>query len=86
MKSICNNVICATIIAVLINLIVPQIVKPFATQKQIKPPPPHGASKLNFKDQLVHMLVHHSQVPLSSSVIVAIIVVVSVSLCLCCCK
>ncbi len=84
MKSICNKVICATVIAVLINLIVPQIVKPFATQKQITPP--NGAANLNFKDQLVHMFVHHAQVPLSSSLIVAIIVAVSVSICLCCCK
>lgn len=84
MKSICNKVICTTIIAVLINLIVPQIVKPFATQKQISPP--RGAANLNFKDQLVHMLVHHAQVPLSSSLIIAVIVAVSVLICLCLCK
>ena len=84
MKSICNKVICTTIIAVLINLIVPQIVKPFATQKQISPP--RCAANLNFKDQLVHMLVHHAQVPLSSSLIIAVIVAVSVLICLCLCK
>lgn len=86
MKSICNKVICATVIAVLINLIVPQIVKPFATRKQISPPHGPGSTPLHFKDQLVHMLVHHAQVPLSSSLIVAIIVAVSVSMCLCICK
>ena len=84
MKSICNKVICTTIIAVLINLIVPQIVKPFATQKQISPP--RGGANLNFKDQLVHMLVHHAQVQLSSSLIIAVIVAVSVLICLCLCK
>ena len=44
----------------------------FATPKQITPP--NGAQKLNFWDQLMHMFVHHKQVPLTSSIIVAVIV------------
>ena len=48
------------------------------TPDQIKPP--NGASNLSFFDQLMHMLVHHAQVPITSSIIVAIIVGISVYL------
>jgi len=66
-------------IGVGINLILPQVVKPFATQEEIKPPT-GNAKDLNFKQQLVHMMVHHSQVPISSSIIVGTIVGLSVFL------
>jgi hypothetical protein len=65
-------------IAVVINLVLPQVVKPFATKDQIKPP--KGAQNLPFFDQLMHMLVHHAQVPVSSSLIVAVIVGLSLYL------
>ena len=48
---------------------------PFASRAEIKPP--NGAQNLSFKEQLMHMFVHHAQVPLTSSIIVAIIVYVS---------
>ena len=48
---------------------------PYATQDEIKPP--NGAENLSFKEQLMHMFVHHAQVPLTSSIIVAIIVILS---------
>lgn len=60
------------IIAVLINLILPFLIRPFATADQIKPP--KGAEFLSFPSQLMHMFVHHAQVPLSSSIIIAVIV------------
>lgn len=73
------NFICKCIvIAVLINLILPQILRPFATLAQIKPP--GGAAALSFLDQLMHMFVHHAQVPVTSSIIVAVIVGLSVYL------
>ena len=65
-------------IAVVINLVLPQVLKPFATKDQIKPP--QGAQNLPFLDQLMHMFVHHAQVPVSSSLIVAVIVGLSVYL------
>ena len=49
-----------------------------ATPEQIKPP--NGADKLSFLDQLMHMFVHHAQVPVSSSVIVGLIVTLSIIL------
>ena len=78
MKSGFSCVLNACIYAVVLNLVLPMIAKPFATKDEIKPP--NGAAKLSFKSQIVHMLVHHSQVPIASSVIVALIVALSITL------
>jgi hypothetical protein len=68
----------ALIFAVILNLALPLIAKPMATPDEIKPP--NGAHNLDFKGQIMHMLVHHSQVPLTSSIIVGLIVVLAVVL------
>ena len=60
-----------------INIVLPMIVKPFATPDEIKPPT-GNAKDLNMKQQLIHMMVHHAQVPVSSSIIVGTIVGLSV--------
>ena len=65
-------------IATILNLILPQLVAKFATDTEIFPP--NGAKQLSFKSQIIHMLVHHAQVPLSSSCIVFTIVFISVLL------
>ena len=67
------------IIGVGLNLVLPQIVKPIATPDEIKPPT-GNAKDLSFKSQLVHIMVHHTQVPISSSIIVGAIVGLSVYL------
>ena len=66
------------LISVLINLIVPKILHNFATPNQINPP--YGAKNLNFLDQIMHMFIHHNQVPFSSSLIIVIIVGLSLLL------
>lgn len=71
-----KQVIKSVMIAVLINIVLPYVMKPFATKSEIKPP--NGAHNLSFKEQLMHMFVHHAQVPLTSSIIVAVIVSLSV--------
>jgi len=71
-------VLSCIVVGVVINLVLPFIVKPFATPEQIKPP--DGAGNLSFFGQLIHMFVHHAQVPFSSSVIISIIVGLSVIL------
>ena len=63
-------------VAVIINLVLPYVLKAFATKNEIKPP--NGAHNLSFKEQLMHMFVHHAQVPLTSSIIVGVIVSLSV--------
>ena len=70
-----RQIMLAVIIGVIINLVLPYIIKPFATPEQITPP--NGAENLSYFDQLIHMFVHHAQVPLTSSVIIAIIVGIS---------
>lgn len=62
-------------IAVLLNFMLPMLLKSLATEEEIKPP--NGAGSLDFKGQLMHMFVHHAQVPVSSSIIVGVIVIVS---------
>jgi len=63
-------------IGVIINLVLPKVLLPLSTPEEIKPP--NGAANLSFKEQLMHMFVHHSQVPVTSSIIVAIILSVSI--------
>ena len=66
----------AAIIGVILNVVLALCLSPFATKDEIKPP--NGASELSFKSQIMHMLVHHGQVILTSSLIVALLVGLSV--------
>ncbi len=68
----------AAVAGVGINLILPALIEPLATEDEISPP--DGAANLPLKGQLIHMLVHHNQVPFTSSVIVGAIVYLSVVL------
>ena len=43
-------IIYSIIVAVIINLFLPKLIMPFATEEEIKPP--NGADKLSFKGQL----------------------------------
>jgi hypothetical protein len=74
-----NNVTKAVFVGVALNLVLPKLVTPYATPEEIKPPT-GNAKDLDLKQQLVHMLVHHGQVPLSSSLIVGTLVGLSVFL------
>tara|TARA_Y100000817_G_C16802824_1_gene520484 strand:+ start:250 stop:531 length:282 start_codon:yes stop_codon:yes gene_type:complete len=68
----------AMIVGVFLNLVLPLVVTPFATKEEVNPP--QGAAALSYKGQFLHMLVHHKQVPLVSSLIVALIVGLAVYL------
>jgi len=72
-----NKLIRPMLVGVALNLALPIVAIPFATADEIKPPT-GDAKDLSFKEQLVHILVHHGQIPLSSSIIVASIVGLSV--------
>jgi len=71
-------IINSIIMGVVLNLGLPLVMKSFATEDEISPP--NGASKLSFKSQFMHMMVHHNQIPLMSSIIIVIIVGLSVKL------
>ena len=72
------HVIYAIIISILLNIILPMILVPYATPEEIKPP--LGANSLSLKSQFMHMMVHHQQVPFTSSFIVALIVALAIIL------
>lgn len=65
----------AAAVGVLLNIVLSYALSPFATEDEIKPP--NGAANLSFKSQIMHMLVHHKQVMLTSSLIVALLVGIS---------
>tara|TARA_B100001094_G_scaffold271941_1_gene277501 strand:+ start:7184 stop:7432 length:249 start_codon:yes stop_codon:yes gene_type:complete len=75
MKSYLINPI---IFGIILNLVLPLILKPFATPEEVRPT--NGAASLSLKGQFMHMMIHHNQVPFMSSVIIAIIVGLSVYL------
>ena len=66
----------AAAIAVVLNLLLSFLLQPFASRAEIKPPA--GAHKLSYKSRLMHLFVHHAQIPLTSSIMVAVIVGASV--------
>lgn len=73
-----KSLVYCLIVGVLINLILPKLLKPLATPDQIKPP--QGAEKLSFFDQIMHMFIHHEQVPVTSSIIIVVVVYLSIKL------
>ena len=68
----------AIVIGVVLNIVLPMVLTPFATEEEKMPK--GGAASLDPKGQFMHMLVHHGQVPVMSSVIIALIVGLSVFL------
>ena len=62
----------SALIGVILNVALSYLLSPFATEEEIKPP--NGAANLSFKEQIMHMLVHHKQVMITSSLIVALLV------------
>jgi hypothetical protein len=72
----CSTLINKTVlIATALNIVLPMLLKPYATPEESKPP--QGAAQLSMKGQFMHMMVHHNQVPLSSTMIVGLIVYLS---------
>tara|TARA_B100000927_G_scaffold277182_1_gene258577 strand:- start:792 stop:1049 length:258 start_codon:yes stop_codon:yes gene_type:complete len=79
MKDIINSLVFkSSVVSVILNVILALALSPFATKDEIKPP--NGANKLSFKSQIMHMLVHHGQVILTSSLIVFVLTGLSVYL------
>jgi len=74
MKNNCNTILCAIVVAVLINLIVPQVLKGKGG---------HTASGKTIGQEIRDMMTHHANTPVSSSIVMAVIVGVSVWVCCC---
>ena len=73
-----NIALKASLVAIVLNIVLPFILTPFATAEEIKPT--NGAASLSYKSQFMHMMVHHNQVMVTSSLIIAIIVYLSVKI------
>lgn len=65
----------SALVGVVLNIVLSYGLSLFATAEEVKPP--NGAAKLSFKSQVMHMLVHHKQVMLTSSLIVALLAGIS---------
>ena len=76
-----NKLVCVVIIAVLLNLVCPLVVKSMTMREEINPP--NGVEKLSVKSQFMHLMVRNQRVPVTSSVIIAVLIVVSFHLCSC---
>jgi len=68
----------AVLLGIVLNIVLPMILTPFATKEEKMPP--NGAASLGPKSQFMHMMVHHNQVPVMSSFIIALMVGLSVFL------
>lgn len=69
-------IISSIVIAILLNLIIPQIFIQVANEEEKK----LDNEDLGFKGNLMRLIVYHSRIPLTSSVLLLIIVWVSVYL------
>lgn len=64
------------LVGLILNIVLSFSLSPFATKEEIKPP--NGeAWNLSFKSQIMHMLVHHKQVIITSSLIVFLLTGIS---------
>tara|TARA_B100001057_G_C22656791_1_gene874310 strand:- start:725 stop:982 length:258 start_codon:yes stop_codon:yes gene_type:complete len=77
MKLLPMLILKSVVVSVVLNLVLSLSLKQVATPDQVACPP-NGSYKLNFFDKLMHMFVHHAQVPVASSLIVAVVVALSV--------
>lgn len=74
-----HKLLISTILAaVALNLFLPFVLKMVATRKQLSPS--DSMEKMNLWDKVMHMLVHHNNSPVASSIVVAIVVAASVFL------
>jgi len=68
----------AILMGIVLNIVLPLVLSPFATEEERIPP--NGTASLSFKGQFMHMMVHHNQVVFMSSLIIALIVGLAVIL------
>ena len=71
-----NLLLCAMVMGIVVNLVVPNLAKLLATDEQKD----HHHQPNGIVDEAMTMLVHHAKTPISSSLVVAIVVGASVYL------
>ena len=76
-----NIILKSVVVGVLLNIILAFVVTPYATPDEVKPP--DGAGKLSYYSQVIHILSHHNQIKLTSSLVVGVLVALSVYIASC---
>lgn len=66
------------LVGIILNVVLSKLLSHFATDAEINPP--IGADALSYKEQFMHMMVHHEQVLCMSSFIIGLVVFLSVCL------
>jgi len=66
----------SVVVGIVLNVVLSYIVSFIASPEEVKPP--NGAGNLSFYSQIIHMLVHHKHVMLTSSLIVGLLIGLSV--------
>ena len=71
-----NYIVKAALVSVILNLILPLILYPFATERE-----QNACIKdvdLNIKERFMVMLLHHKHMPVMSSIIIALVITISI--------
>lgn len=71
-----NLILKSVVVGIVLNVLLSYVLSHFASPEEVKPP--NGAENLSFNSQIMHMLVHHKQVMLTSSLIVGLLIGLSV--------
>ena len=66
----------AALVAVILNIVLPFVIAPFASEKEMNAC--IKDNNLNIKEKFMVMLLHHKEMPIMSSAIVALVVVLSI--------
>lgn len=66
----------SVVVGIVLNVLLSYVVSYFAGPEEVKPP--NGGENLSFNSQIMHMLVHHKQVMLTSSLIVGLLIGLSI--------
>ena len=71
-----NYIVKAAFVSVILNLVLPLILYPFATERE-----QNACIKdvdLNIKERFMVMLLHHKHMPVMSSIIIALVISISI--------
>ena len=78
MKDEMECILNAVTVAVVLNLVVPQLFKPYATPEEVNPS--GGPANLSMKGQFMHMMVRHAELPILSSLSIGLMLAVCIYL------
>ena len=78
MKDEMDCILNAVMVGVVLNLVVPQLFKPYATAEEVNPS--RGLANLSVKGLFMHMMVRHAELPVLSSLSIGLMLAVCIYL------